>query len=381
MKVLIIHPQCYHYGGAETVIIQLTKYLQQQKVEVSILSRNMPEEVEKELLDTEILVPREAFNHPEKSDYELRRFLHKHVEEWDVINPHTPFSELYLYPLKKPCVWMCNEPPASILYQNRLAEEDKKRVVESITNIMVSDGFNAERIQKFYGVESTVNLYGVEHEFYEAGNPESSRLKFGIDENRFVVLHVGHLQEFKNQLESLVAVGKVIGKIPNVLLVLAGWDGFPYAQAVRSYIIQNPMLKDHVLLTGNVSREDTRDLYHLADLVVFPFKEQGGWLSFFEALCVKKPVLVGSNMLARKVVEQEKMGTVVTDFAKGILNVYQCPDKYKRLENKGFKWVKENVSWQKFGAKMLDTYREALEKEAWEWKAKKEGMAIIEALQ
>lgn len=362
MNVLIIHPICYHKGGAEIVIIELSKYLKKKNINCSILTSGMPLEVEKELIDFDVLVPRQILNAPiSKVDEILRKYLHKHLDDYDIVNPHTPHSELYLYPYNKSSVWMCNEPPLSVLQNKRLSETERE-AIDCIDKIVVSDPFNAERIKKFYDRKAYVNLYGIDHDFFkESKSKEETAIKYNINTDNFNLIHVGHIQQFKNQKESVIAVKDLKNKIPNIKLYLIGWDKFPYADTIREEIKKNNLEK-YISITGNIPREDLRDIYYLSDLVLFPFKEQGGWLSFFECLVTKKPAIIGKNMLAKDIVKKYDIATITDNFSNTILEYYNNPSLFDDKVIRGYKWVKENISWNKFCENMLKCYKEVVRK-------------------
>jgi glycosyltransferase involved in cell wall biosynthesis len=179
--------------------------------------------------------------------------------------------------------------------------------------------------------------------------------------NSFVVLQVGMLTPLKNQMESVKTIEKLKIEIPNIKLVLAGWGEGTYIKMLKEYI-REKNLDDNVIITGQLSRESVRDLYHASHLLLHPIKSQGGWLAPFESLCAQKPIVVSLEMTASNIIKREEIGIVTEDFAGAIWDVYSNPDKYCQTAIRGKEWVRENLSWDKFCERMLNLFLKAIKK-------------------
>jgi glycosyltransferase involved in cell wall biosynthesis len=82
-------------------------------------------------------------------------------------------------------------------------------------------------------------------------------------------------------------------------------------------------------------------------------------LAPFEALCAKKPVIVSSELTAANIIKKERVGIVTKDYAKAILDIYNNPDKYHESGKRGEKYVRENLSWDRFCKGMVDVFYKA----------------------
>ena len=166
------------------------------------------------------------------------------------------------------------------------------------------------------------------------------------------------LTPFKNQMASLEAVERLRSVIPNLLLLLAGANSGPYKDTLDEYV-KAKGLHDHVHFTGHVDRAELRRAYYASDVLVHPIKDQGGWLSIFEAMCAEKPVVVSEEMTAADIISKNGIGTVTNDFAEGILDVYRNAAKYRDRIQTAKRFVQENLSWERFGEQILNVFNTA----------------------
>jgi glycosyltransferase involved in cell wall biosynthesis len=229
-------------------------------------------------------------------------------------------------------------------------------VKKYVRKVCVADEFNARRFERIYGFKPEIINYGVDYEFFSKGNRKRALEEFGLFDT-FIILQVGMITPLKNQMESIKVVERLRDKIPNVKLVLAGWGKGNYMLMLKEYIRKKD-LEQNVIFTGHLDRERLRNLYHACDVLLHPIKPQGGWLAPFEALCARKPIVVSTRMTASDIVSREKIGIVTNDFAGAIWDIYNNPDKYQEMTERGQRWVKENLSWDKFCKEMINLFYE-----------------------
>ncbi len=377
-KVLIIHTQMKFLGGAELLIIELCNWLTRQGVKNDILTLSSSKEVENALINTGIIIPKHNIDlRPPgfRSMKDILQFirvyrkkLRKILKNYDVINFHNFPVTWTLFPRKKPCVWMLNEPPnlwskpqaGFVLrllnkFRNRL---DREIIRNSVDVICVADEFNKERAKVRYKKKPRVIFYGVNYDFFSKGSSEKAREKWSL-KNKALIIQSGMITEAKNQLESVKVVGKVKDRIPNILLVLAGKvANEKYKKKIEDYIKENKLEK-HVLFTGNLDREELRDLYKASDAGIFPVGEQGGWLAPFEMLCSGKPVIVSDGMGAASVIKKFNLGIATKNYEEALLDVCNNKEKYEKNAKKAALFVKNNLSWQVFSDKIIKAYKDA----------------------
>lgn len=383
MRVLIVYPKFYVYGGAELLIVRLCNYLTRKGIKNAILTTSMLPEVQSDLKGTDIIIKKNPLSNISGKSasilgeiFALQRGIGKYLEDFDVINVHNFPSELSVFPYKKPFVWMCNEPELYLYLKfNRQAFQsnqlsfkiklilrllllfEKFAIKKYIKHFVVADEFNADRFRKIYGITPDIIYYGIDYDFFSKGEAEKVKNRFGLSDS-FIVLQAGVLSTFKNQMASIRAVQELKDKIPHIKLILAGWGEGGYREMLENYV-KNNNIKEYVLFTGHLKREDIRDLFHACDVLLQPIKEQGGWLSPFEALCAGKPIIVSPEMTASDIIKRGNIGIVTDDYENAIWDIYINRNHYKEMAIKGQQWVKENLSWDRFGDKMLKVFQNA----------------------
>lgn len=344
-KVLICHPSFWIDGGAERVIIRLANWLTDRHIQVTILTAEMIPEVKQQFNEARIIVSGDFATM--SKDFQLI------CDDFDVINIHNTPCELLPYTRKLNTVWMCNEPPKCDGRECAVTEKEEAMVKNHIKKVVVADEFNQERFKKIYGIEATINPYGIDYDFFEKGT-NAMRDKYHL-QNNFVVLQVAFIHQTKNQLRTVEIFKKIKEIIPHAKLVLAGKET-EYKLEVQKKIVERG-LSDDVIFTGILPREDIRDLYHASDIVLQPCLSQGSWLSVFEAMAAGKPVFVSEEMTASSFMEKNGLGLVCrTDeiFLQRIqAEVDLGPGERHKMDQE---FVRDNLKWDTFCSKMLEVF-------------------------
>jgi len=348
VKVLIVHPGVPIYGGAEVVIANLIRYLNEKGISNTYLTTRLNDGMKKALGDTDIIISGNRTGTRVEEVFFLWKGVHAHLSNYDVVNAHNFPAHISVFPSRKPTVWMCNEPPEMFTSLLRKPVEALGRFVARnwIQYTVVSDEVNAEAFKTLYGFRPEIIHYGIDYEFFLEGGGQR-------DVDNFTILHVGSLTPYKNQLQSIKVVEELAGRIPNIRLVLAGWGQQNYVGSLKKYV-EDKRIKDRVVFAGNLAREEVRNLYHTCDVLLHPIGPQGGWLTPFEALCANLPVVTSREFTASYIIERENIGIVTDNYTVAIWDIYQKPEKYAGIAERGQLWVKDNLGWDKFCEKMVE---------------------------
>jgi len=351
MNILIVHCGKGIYGGAERVIVELSKYLENEDHRVRILAKDIPSAFIFDLLGTGAIVSwTESYR-------TLRSWTQKYMGWADVINVHNFPSTLTTFPSRlttRTVTWMCNEPAELFTNWKRKPIEAFNRwwVKSSGMHVVVADKFNAERFEKIYGVKPIQVPYGVDYDFWSA-LPRIKR-----NDNILSLGQVGTITPYKNQMESIQVSEALLAEGIDTRLVLVGDCESEYAYQLMDYL-HKKKLEKHVFFTGQLNQEQVRHHFRYdIDILLHPVKEQGGWLVPFEALCTGLPVITTTEFPAAEYLH--KVGMPVTEpglmlpVVKNIWNNYSNFADNERIKA----WVRDNLTWEKFGKGMLDAYKE-----------------------
>jgi glycosyltransferase involved in cell wall biosynthesis len=250
-------------------------------------------------------------------------------------------------------VWYCNEPPEMFTSPRRKFIEwgNRNLVRNRIENVVVADKFNAKRLADLYKITPKIIPYGIDYEFF-------SQVKQNPDKDYFTVMQVGTISRYKNQLTTIQSVAEARKVIPNIRLWLIGNVSEPDYSRELEDAIRNLGLGGRVNNEPHVTREHLRYLYSKANVLLHPVKDQGGWLSPFEAISAGCPVIVSNELTCSDIIENNQLGLVARDYPKALKMVHDYPILNDHAKN----WVKENLTWSKFGESMVKNFEEILHK-------------------
>ena len=381
-KVLIVHNQMKHYGGAELLIVELANWMTKMGIKNDILALSKSKEVENDLINTKIITPNHNIDlrPPGYKNMQdifnairvFRRKLSEIEDNYDVINFHDFPVTWTLWPRKKPAVWFMNLPPnlwskpeagwfLKLVNKVRIGF-DRFVVTNSMDVITVAEVINKIRAKKRYGRNSILVDFGVNYDYFSKGNKNNAIKKWPKIKNKFIVMHSGQITDVKNQITSIMAISEVKDKIPNILIIFAGTiANYDYKNGIDDFVKKNK-LESHILFTGNLDRNDLRDLYKASDIGLFPIKGQGGVLAPFEVVCAGAPIIVSEDIETASFIKKNNLGIITKDYEKAIMDIYNNKEKYKKAVKETGRYIRDNLSWKRYTERMIEAFKMAWKK-------------------
>ena len=171
---------------------------------------------------------------------------------------------------------------------------------------------------------------GVDEKRYHCVSEDDKKsLRNAIDLNNedFVILCTGELNQNKNQTQLIKAAANLIDKIPNLKILLAG-NG-PKQRELLSEI-EKFGLGDTVKLLGY--RTDIENIVPVVDLVVSCSRREGMPLNIIEAMLCKKPIVATYNRGHNELIKDGVNGYLVSpdkpeDLAERIHKIYSDSER------------------------------------------------------
>jgi len=356
VNILILQPSCLIYGGAELAITNLCNYLIKKGHNVDLLTMGIDEQMEKDLKHGIGLISFKENKIPSRPFEAFRKYLKENYNNYDIFNSHNHPCELLIKKEYGPHVWYHNEPPDYVLDGGKLDVREKEYVRRNVTRIIVADKFNQDRVYKLYGIRPAIIPYGVDTSFWapQKARPEKIEEEFNISEDDFLILHPGWYHPRKNQLFTFRLAEILKKDIPNLKVMFSG-QPTQYYYLLKKRIIDSGLEDLFVLDTVMGRRRRVRDMYARADLVIFPYRSQGGFLSVFESIAMKKTVLVFPEVCCASIVRKNNLGVVTYDFYSYVLQIYKDPGRFRF---NGRNWVKKNLTWRQYGQRILKVFEE-----------------------
>ena len=146
-------------------------------------------------------------------------------------------------------------------------------------------------VLRTYGVNTKAEVIatGLQQASFAVADGEAFRAKYGIAQNRPMLLYVGRVA-FEKNIDFLVRMTKLLtDEIPEVLLVITG-EG-PAVQTLRT-LVKTLAIEKNVQFIGYLERNtELNACYKAADIFVFASKSETQGLVLLEAMAQATPVV------------------------------------------------------------------------------------------
>lgn len=328
MNILIVHPCKGFYGGAEEVVVQLTRHLPAAGHKVEIATKDMP---------NWNVYPAVCNN--AMSWTQLRQDVRRGIRWNDAVLCFNFPATLAAYGSKKPVVWYCNEPPElfSTWWREPIEAFHRRYVRKSKMRCVVATPFDANRFEQIYKVKPEVVPYGIDYDFWSKGERYPATVeRHGrlYKSNQVRLLQVGTVSAFKNQKASIEVVGKLLEVGVNATLDFAG--------RIECDMLVSENVRDRVKFLGQCTQEQIRELYYNHDILLHPVLGQGGWLVPLEAWCTNIPVITVPEFQMSSLFDY--VANSPQEAANMVVDIIENGSK----QFPGL-WIKEAYSWNRFG--------------------------------
>lgn len=177
------------------------------------------------------------------------------------------------------------------------------------------------------------------------------------------ILYVGTLEPRKNIVRLIKAFGalKKMGQIKHKL-VIVGKKGWLFEDIFET--INSLNLKEEVIFTGYVPRNELNILYNAADLFVYPSLYEGFGFPPVEAMACGTPVVTSNNSSLPEVVGDAAIKVnpyKEREISEAIYEIISNKKKKEELIKRGLERVK-HFSWNRAAEETLEVYLEVFMK-------------------
>lgn len=196
-------------------------------------------------------------------------------------------------------------PPVKSFYYSK---HSLRRLYNEVDHIIVHSEINKEQLQDIFQIDRnkiSVICHGTDVE-YKREDKTACRKRFGIAENKKILLFYGMIREQKG-LDDLI---QGLSGIDNIQLVIAG--NMPYGETFNRYdqLIQAYNI-DCVKMIQFIPNEWTDELFQACDAVCLPYKyfySQSG--VFMQSIKYRKPVVVSDVSCFSEYINKYNMGVL-----------------------------------------------------------------------
>ncbi|MDD2914811.1 MAG: glycosyltransferase [Gallionella sp.] len=269
-------------------------------------------------------------------------------EHYDIIHIQTPFVAHYLGVklsrlLNIPCIETYHTffeeylhhyiPFVPRAIMGTVARRFSRHQGNSLNGMVVPSRPMMEVLQS-YGVTTHAEVIptGLEPESFVPGNGDEFRRKYGIDQDRPMLLFVGRVAHEKNIGFLLRVLDRVRKDIPEVLLLIAGAGP---AREGLEHDAEKLGLFGNIMFIGYLDRHtELNSCYQSADIFVFSSRTETQGLVLLEAMAQSVPVVSTAEMGTKDVL-REGAGVWIAaeeleDFSGKVIKMLK--DDYARIQ-------------------------------------------------
>ncbi|MFI3283608.1 MAG: glycosyltransferase family 4 protein [Erysipelotrichaceae bacterium] len=270
-----------------------------------------------------------------KAFFKIKKIIKEN--HYDIISCHTPLSSFFTR------LAVGDDSQTKVMYTahgfhffkgaswiNQLVYKNMEKIAARYTDVLVT--INQEDYQSSLNFRlkkdgKCVYIPGIGVDIERIANitfdEDKLKQELNIEEDDFLILSVGELNNNKNHLfvmETLLAEFKSNQKLKYYIC------GVGPNHACYEKFIQDNNLQEQIKLLGY--REDIYQIYHLANLFIFPSKREGLPVSLIEAMAAGLIPIVTNVRGNRDVVENGKTGFIIeVGDSQALLN------DYKKIKN------------------------------------------------
>ncbi|MEK7062255.1 MAG: glycosyltransferase [Patescibacteria group bacterium] len=398
MKILHIVPSyipAYRYGGPIESVHNLNAALVKNGVEVTVYTTNINGLND---LDASIGAPvikdgvkifyfKSSFPRAWFYSRDLRKTLAQSEQQFDIFHITSTFlaastlGAYYAKKFKKPYIIS----PRGNLMLSPLGKKNLKKFIYNWLiekkNLRDADAIHfttpvekEEYIKGGFSLKRGIVLPNIIRldEFVGGDNIGDFRGKFGLSDDKRIILYLGRLNWIKGLDTLISAFAEVVKKEPNAVLVLAGPDENNYISNLKSQISawpagrSNLKIDDKIIFTGMLTGDDKIAAYRGSDIFVLPSYSESFGMAAVEAMFCGLPVVVTKGVGISPNVEKAGAGIVIEkdkeQLSEAILKILNEPDLAKKMGQNGKQLVKNEFSCDVVAEKFISAYNEIIDK-------------------
>ena len=201
---------------------------------------------------------------------------------------------------------------------------------------------------------------GLDLDEFKRADGQRFREQFKIDEDKKILLFVGRLGREKNIGFLIEVINRLKQESKDAILVIVG-DGKDRKDLEKQ--VKKLGLKDRVVFTRFLARQDTLNAFAAADIFVFASKTDTQGLVLAEAAALGKPIVMVKDDGLGEIVVDGANGYVVKEdvdiFAKKTLELLTVDNLYATMSDKS-REIAKGLSIERQTDKLLEIYKQAM---------------------
>jgi L-malate glycosyltransferase len=243
-------------------------------------------------------------------------------------------------------------------------------------NVFLSDDYRDIKFAREIGIKNIVVIpNGAAEDEFSKNLFIDIRKKLNILEEMFLILHVGSYSGIKGHHEALEIFYRA--NIKNAVLLFIGNNNELFQKQLPSFYKLKLFLlakNKKIIITYQLTREETLAAYHTADLFLFPSNIECSPIVLFESMASKTPFLTTDVGNSKEIIEWSGGGLLlptkidsngyshpeIVSSAKLLEQLYFNQDKREALSSSGYGSWKGHFTWEKITRQYENIYQDLL---------------------
>ena len=351
-------------GGIESVIMNYYRHIDRSKIQFDFFcsekSTDIPYKEIEELGGTVTLIPSYS------QVFKYQKVLKEKLKGYKIVHCHLGTMAVFALKAAKTA-----DVPVRIVHSHSTSNKQEfvrnlmKNMLRPMSKIYATDYMCCSELAgrwlfgdkvydegKVYLLNNAIDL---EKFTYNEQLRNRKRKELDIDQDTFVIGHIGRFVEQKNHRFLIDIFNEVHKQIPNSLLLLAGQG--PLMDEIKEKVNQLN-LKKNVMFLGQ--RSDVNELFQAMDVFCLPSLYEGLPVVGVEAQASGLPCLFSNDMTKEtKVLKTTKFLSLKQNIKEWIISIIQFANSHQRCDtsieitNKGFNIKSEVDSLEKYYANIL----------------------------
>ena len=210
--------------------------------------------------------------------------------------------------------------------------------------------YTQKLVKETFGYSDSHLVYnGIDTEIFRPYH--GNRKKYGIPEDKIILLNVGNLSNRKGTDLLIPIMNKLDERF--ILVTTAGLQNRKRIKSSR------------IVTFDNINLNALVDLYNLSDMLLFPTRLEGFGLCVAEAMACELPIITTNCSSLPELVEDDKGGILcelddISGFCNAIRYLSEDRDLRMNMGNYNIKKVKTEFYKEKMVNKYIEIYKKAL---------------------
>ncbi len=217
-----------------------------------------------------------------------------------------------------------------------------KNLCNKMDAVMVPSGAVKKKLLE-YGVRTPISVIrtGVDPP-PEPFTREEMEKRFGVPRGKSILLYVGRISKEKNLKFLIETLQYLDKKRHNVVLLLVG----PGDTEEMKEEARKKGLKEKVLCTGALEREEALKIYGACDVFVFPSRTETQGIVIEEAMLAGLPVVALSSLIEDEVYPEGRamVARKESEFAPKVEELLEDDEKRRNIKDKAREFALKNFS-------------------------------------